>query len=100
MTFSIKNVGIWIAVETNLGIVSACLPVMQPLFKKIHWPTAMFKGKAVSSFRGSSTSMKRLFATRASRAPTTNVETTGMAEEGWANLDQAWEKSLSASAIE
>ncbi|KAI4160884.1 MAG: hypothetical protein LQ342_005310 [Letrouitia transgressa] len=32
-TWTIVNAGIWINVECNLGVVSACLPVMRPLVK-------------------------------------------------------------------
>lgn len=29
------NIGIWSAVEPNLGIVGACLPLMAPIFRKV-----------------------------------------------------------------
>ena len=32
---TITNAGIWINVECNIGIVSACLPVMWPLLKRL-----------------------------------------------------------------
>ncbi|KAK3170138.1 hypothetical protein OEA41_009524 [Lepraria neglecta] len=35
VTWTITNAGIWINVECNIGIVSACLPVMWPLIKRI-----------------------------------------------------------------
>jgi len=35
VTWTIVNAGIWINVECNIGIVSACLPVMGPLLKHI-----------------------------------------------------------------
>ena len=38
ITYTIASAGIWIAVECNIGIVSACFPVMWPLLKKTPRP--------------------------------------------------------------
>ncbi|KAL2036678.1 hypothetical protein N7G274_010549 [Stereocaulon virgatum] len=35
VTWTITKAGIWINVECNIGVVSACLPVMWPLIKRI-----------------------------------------------------------------
>ena len=35
VTYTVVNAGLWVVVECNIGIVSACLPVMKPLFNVV-----------------------------------------------------------------
>lgn len=39
-TFSFIELGIWISIECNIGIVSACLPILRPVIQRLPSPPA------------------------------------------------------------
>ena len=43
MIDTVVNAGIWLNIECNIGIVSACLPVLRPLFSKTFGTTIRSK---------------------------------------------------------
>lgn len=59
------NAGIWTATEPSMGVVSACLPSMRPLFKKIfsgdyHGPTFRNRNTNSAQAYGSGTSSRHI----------------------------------------
>ena len=58
-TYTFVDLGVWLNVECNIGIVSACLPIFPPLFNHIHPLLKKFRHSVFSS-RASVASQRRL----------------------------------------
>ena len=66
-TYTFVNLGIWLNVECNVGIISACLPILPPLLKHMT-PLLKKLSHSVFSSKGSSNSHGRLMSAGSERA--------------------------------
>ena len=63
---------VWTVVEPNLGIVSACLPMLRPLYRLLWGLPATLKGKVSSSGRNENKKVERSSSFTRLREPPSN----------------------------